>query len=224
MGYAPAFASTTGLDAYDAAMVQLRERHTEAGFLVDIPAGESGEWSVDHFTVERNVAAMRLWRDGRPCPPGRYTRLGCKSEGLFMTDTPAEANDLRGFLRCASGVVLIGGLGLGMMLRPLLRKSEVESVVVLEKSPDVIKLVAPSYADLRPRLEIINADVFTWKPDRMFSWAWWDIWPTICEDNRPEFGRLRRRYSRSMVAPGRQLVWAEDTLNRERDADRRRYY
>ena len=60
---------------------------------------------------------------------------------LIMSNTPAEVNDHYKFIQKAQGKVLIGGLGLGMVLKCLLDKKDVMKVVVVEQSPDVIKLL-----------------------------------------------------------------------------------
>lgn len=187
--------------------------------LVDIPEGVSGGWRIAKFTVEPSVASFRLALAGRDCPPGEYTRLSGPGEGCFMSDTPAEWRDVSWLIAGAVGDVLISGLGLGMVVKGLLARDRVTSVTVIEKEADVIKLVAPSYAD--PRVRIIEADAFTWKPDRKFDLAWHDIWPNICADNLPEMTRLRRHYQRAMTAPRRQFCWAEGQARRQAQNDRR---
>jgi spermidine synthase len=131
-----------------------------------------------------------------------------------MSDTPAEYRDAVGFIRCASGAALISGLGLGMVVKALLAKPDVEHITVLELSPDVIKLVAPSYPD--PRLRIIEADCRAWKPDRKFDWAWHDIWGDVTTDDLPEMATICRRFAKAMTAPGRQMVWGRELIRRHR--------
>lgn len=203
------------LKAYDRQMVRLAIQH--APFKVHLPEGESGDWSVERMVVHADVQALRYWRDGRPVPPGDdYTRLRKKGTGLFMTDTPAELNDAYWLLANASGHVLISGLGLGMIPRALLMErfgaDRVERITILEKEPDVIKLVAPHMKD--ERIQIVEADAFEWKPPAgvKFDWAWHDIWPDMCSDYIPEMNRLTRRYARFMTAPGRQKCWGRDGL------------
>lgn len=202
------------LDTYDRAMERLAERH--APFKVSLAEGESGDWRVSRFTVAPGIAAMRCAFGGRPVPPGEYTRLiQVGGAGLFMSDTPAELDDARGLLYAAQGHVLITGLGLGMIPNALLLRGKVCQITIVEREADVIRLVAPAFAD-KP-VEIIQADAFEWRPEpeTIFDWAWHDIWPDMCSDHLPEFARLRRRYARFMAAPGRQLVWGEDQIRRE---------
>jgi hypothetical protein len=212
------------LEQYDRQMEKLR-RQIEP-FLVNLEPAQSGEWKITTFEVKRDLAAMRCWRDGRPVPPGKYTRLS-GPKGLFMSDTPAEMNDARELLWNADGHVLITGLGLGMIPRMLFNEKTLEwglttglvhTVTIIEIEEDVIKLVAPSLEGLP--VEIIHVDAFEWEPPKgtKFDWAWHDIWPEMCRDNLPEYAKLRRKYGRFMSQGGRQLCWAEDVI---KEHDRR---
>lgn len=201
------------LDEYRADMARLAERHTP--FKVTLPEATSGSWSIQRFEVKVDIQAMRCWRDGRPIPPGIYTKLvQAGGAGLFMSDTPAELNDAAPILRQAAGHVLITGLGLGMIPLALLAGDKVEQITVVEKEGDVIKLVSSAFEGLP--VAVIHADAFEWKPPAgtVFDWAWHDIWPDMCSDYIPEFAVLRRRFSRFMAAPDRQLVWCEYEMRR----------
>jgi hypothetical protein len=181
---------------------------------VDVPEGVSGEWEVKKFEVKEGVGTLRAALAGRPVRTGVYTLLQSKADGLFMTDTPAEYRDAAGFINWAEGDVLISGLGLGMVIKALLKKPNVRSITVIELEPDVIKLVAPSYPD--PRVRIICADAYTWKPDRKFDWAWHDIWADISTDDLPLMARITRHYQRAMTARDRQQCWGREILRNSR--------
>jgi hypothetical protein len=154
-------------------------------FPCDIPPGKSGPWVVERVTIPER--AYDPDRDPRPdCfkfRPGIYTSLRCGSI-QFMTDlydewwTQRQAMDEA---RRRGGRVLITGLGLGLVAQAILRDpdSAVERVTILEQSPDVIRLVAPSLAARHPgKVEVVEADAFTWSPgDARFSVVWHDIWP-----------------------------------------------
>ena len=162
-----------------------------------VPAGVSGGWSVRKFEVTPEAAAIERMRaifgGGRGVPEGHYTGLYHGGE-VVMSDTPDERRDHYGLFHAATGHVLIHGLGLGCALAVVLTREDVESVTVIERSPDVIALVDPSFAD--PRLRIIQADAYTWKPPRgeRYGAVWHDIWPNICADNLDGMKRLHRRY------------------------------
>lgn len=190
-----------------------RNRYSLGFEPVTIPEGVSGNWRVQRYTVTENDVGLfnlRLIRDGqyhRIVPPGTYTRL-VHGSAVVMTDTPAESHEHRRLLRAARGRVLLNGLGLGFCLAAILRKPEVESVTVVEKSGEVIALVAPHISD--PRLNIIQADALEWRPSKgiRFNAVWHDIWTNVMNgDDKPTATKLRRAYARKTDW---QSCWSEE--------------
>lgn len=177
-----------------------------------IPEGRSGEWAVERFTVSEEDAKFGALRAamsssrGRYVPPGTYTRLR-RGGVTVMSDTPDEMRDHFDPVRIAHSSVLINGLGLGMVAQAVLRRHDITDVTVIEKSPDVIALVAPHIAN--PRLTVIEADAFDWKPpkDKRYSVVWHDIWDYICGDNAAEMTTLKRRYGRRADWQGCWCEW-----------------
>lgn len=185
---------------------------------VCVPEGAAGAWRVERFTISEDQAdvsniEMMFRPGGRRIRSGSYTRL-MRGSQLVMSDTPDEKRDHAWFVREARGDVLINGLGLGMVLGAVLRKLEVSSVTVVERSADVIKLVGPSYLADR-RVTIVQGDAFAWKPPTgvRYGAVWHDIWDDICSDNLPQMHRLHRRYGRRADWQG---SWARELCERYR--------
>jgi spermidine synthase len=112
-----------------------------------------------------------------------------------MSNTFDEIRDFYFFLNRAYGSVLINGLGLGVTVKFLLDKPEVTKIIVIEKSKDVISLVAPYFND--KRLCIINADAFEYNyQGEKLNFVWHDIWDDIVSENLPEMTTLCRKYGR----------------------------
>jgi hypothetical protein len=182
---------------------------------VNVPEGKSGNWSIVKFTVtedQTRLENMRLAFKGqgrRAIPPGNYTRLNC-GWSVVMSDTPAEAWEHLRLYRAATGDVLLNGLGLGFCLAALLRKDGVRTITVIEKSEDVLNLVAPSITD--SRVTIIHADAMLWRPQKgiRFDVCWHDIWTDICRDNKKQMTALRRAYGRRT---GWQSCWSEEYMS-----------
>jgi hypothetical protein len=181
----------------------------------DMPEGQAGDWLIERFTIskaEAEIDALRNMMHGarRSVRPGTYTRLRCGDETV-MSDTHAEMRDHLGVVQDAHGDVLVTGLGLGMVVVALLQKPEVRTVTVIERSADVITLVAPTLRARFPedRLEIIHADAYAWKLPKGRRWtcAWHDIWTNLCGDNTQGMGKLRRHYARRIDEW--QRCWAE---------------
>lgn len=190
-------------------------------YQVDIPEGKSGDWEVRKFTVgekDHLSQAIGAMKSGRYVPDGTYTGLYRKGV-IIMSDTPDEYRDHGHFIYQAQGNVLVVGLGIGMVTKCLLAKPDVISVTVIEKSEDVIKLVAPTY-QASPKFHLVHADVFEYKPEKgtVFDWGWFDIWDNLCTDNLKEMTTLKRKF-RSCKNKG---CWGEELLRyRKRQEDRR---
>lgn len=178
---------------------------------VTVPDGKSGEWSVETFTVSEKQAEFEIIRSmfsfsgrGRRVPAGTYKRL-MRSGTVVMSNTPNEIHDHILFICKAKNGrnILINGLGLGVSLKAILDSDKVESVTIIEKSPDVINLVAPSFLEDK-RVTIICADALEWKPPKgqRYDAVWHDIWDDICSDNLPEMEKLHRRYGRKTYWQG----------------------
>jgi hypothetical protein len=57
---------------------------------------------------------------------------------VWMSMTPAEMLSQRGGVQAAEGTVVLGGLGLGWLLRKVCEKPSVERVIVVEKSQELL--------------------------------------------------------------------------------------
>ena len=182
---------------------------------VNLPEMSKGPWRIEHFTVDRMDfhSALR----GRDVPIGEsYTRL-MRNGTLVMSDTPAECRDHIEAFYQATGNCLINGLGIGMILKNILQKSEVTDVTIVEISQDLIDLVSPYYTD--PRVKYVCCDAFTYKPEKgkRFQMVWHDIWDNICEDNLPEMTKLHRKYGKCADWQG---SWGHYQCKRSRESNK----
>jgi hypothetical protein len=198
-----------------------------------VPAGKSGSWEVEKFTITeaeakfermRHTVQAMQGRGFRAPDPGNYTKLTRNGE-CIMSDTTAEMEDMRSLVNRAEGNVLIHGLGLGLATEICLQHPAVKSVTVIERSEDVLKLVEPyltgkySASDGRHQypqgrcLTIIQADAFVWRPPKgvVYETIWSDIWDNLCTDNIAEFTKLRRIYCRKKKWHG---FWCETDVQR----------
>lgn len=181
---------------------------------VKVQDGKSGDWEVQTFTVTKEDVAIfnlrALFRPGsRMLPAGTYKRL-MRNGKLVMSNTPAEIKDHFGFILRAqmNENILINGLGLGVALTAILTSNVVKKITIIEKSEDVINLIAPTFAT-DPRVTIIHADAFTWKPPKgvRYNVVWHDIWDNLSTDNLEGMKILHRKY-------GKRTDW-QDSWGRE---------
>lgn len=195
-----------------------------------IPEGESGSASVSHFEVSADdvsLTNMRLAMSGNgrdSIRPGKYVQLKIGG-ALYMSDTQMEQRSNAHFVGDATGDVLIAGLGIGLIIAPLLKKESVTSITVIEKYQDVIDLVAPHLKS--DKLTIVCADILEWKPEKgqKFDTIYFDVWADICEDNLDEIAILHRRFkSYKRSKESFMDSWQRDRLLYERRRNKNSYW
>lgn len=176
---------------------------------------KQGIAEIDHYTVTPLQSRMSALRRGAYCPEGRYATLRV-GRTLMMSDTMLERRSNREVVTNSRGDVLIAGLGLGMILHPILARAKVQSVTVVEKYQDVIDLVLPTLP--AEKLTIICADIHHWTPEKAarFSTIYFDIWPDICTDNLEAIKQLHRRFRRYLLRDGEEWMgsWQHEELKR----------
>lgn len=201
------------------------------GFL-QIPEGKRGAFAVRHRhygagSVFRTSSARTAIFAGHECV--KLTLDGpvvvhelCENDGVWMTDLPIEQAQIDPLLDGMNGRVLVGGLGLGYAAQMLALHPKVESVWVIEKSPEVIELVAKhlrgnSRKGRKSKIRVIQADLFEWlaHPDQQcsrFDWAFYDIWAP--DGERVFFEQVvpLRRLTGDKVNPERVRCWNEDVM------------
>jgi hypothetical protein len=175
-----------------------------------VPAKKYGTAKIVHDTpgkLERLRGAMH----GQPLDCDVYTRL-IVGNVLWMTDTEFEWRSNLEAVSRLSGDVLIAGLGIGFILRPILKRADVKSVTVIERSADVIALVAPHY----PTVKVIQVDARDWEPPkRAYDAIYLDIWHNVPNsDDREDIKSLKRRYRSALRKGGWIAAWCEDYAKR----------
>jgi spermidine synthase len=181
-----------------------------------LPPAEVGLAKIDHVEVTQHQAMMSTLRDrGGYCPEGIYARLLVGGR-LMMSDTRMEHMTNYGVVLAAQGNVLIAGLGLGMILHPILAKEAVTTVTVIEKYADVITLVEPSVKC--PKLTIVHADIFEWKPAKgtKYDVVYFDIWNDQSTDDLEVMSKLHQKFKSYKVAGGWMNSWRRDWLKSEK--------
>lgn len=172
-------------------------------YKVNIPEGKLGAWEVLRYSVtaqeeamQRLRCALNPQRPTRVVPEGAYTAL-TRNGSIIMSDTPDEINDhIDAIDQTEEGHhCLVGGLGLGMVAQAMLDRGA--RVTVIELCEEVIELVGTHlkerYGD---RLEIIQADMKTWRPPKgaHYDVVWLDIWDNIDMDNLEEMEEMKSHF------------------------------
>jgi hypothetical protein len=181
----------------------LNKKPVYAG-VIDIPEAKIGECSIAHVIKPAGTTLARqsgrtAFLGGHGAGPVTFDvetcwhQLASDADGVWMTDLPIEQWQMDEALKpVRSGRVLVGGLGLGIAAMALALRPAVREVVVVEKSADVIALVAPTLGRgpalpapaakrARAKLRVIHADLFEFLDDAKrrgdrYDWAFYDIW------------------------------------------------
>ncbi len=92
----------------------------------------------------------------------------------YMMDTPEERLASKEFVEQAKGQVLQFGLGIGLTVKALEKKEEVDFIVVIEKNKWVIEEIS-AQLQFSEKVKIIHADAFTYEPDQKFDSIFIDL-------------------------------------------------
>lgn len=146
---------------------------------------------------------------------GNYVRLYVNGQ-LMMSNTSMEKRTAMEFINNAEGDILIAGLGIGLVILPLLENKKVTSVTIVEKYQDVIDCILPQIKpyDIENKLMVICEDCFDFITEQKFDVIYLDIWAYINSDvYNEEMKPLKRKYRKSLKPEKKTVqniyVWAE---------------
>ncbi len=136
----------------------------------------------------------RLWKRGQGIPLLQNRRTGIvvwdqdvvipvlldgRTLAVWMSLTPMEVFTLREGISLAKGTVIIGGLGMGYLLRKVCEKTTVERVIVVEQSRELLEWFGNSLCAAQPKVtDVICGDAY----DQLGKFGdqaryLFDIWP-----------------------------------------------
>ena len=138
-----------------------------------------------------------------------------KSNECIMSSNLFERLTNQNFIDTAKGDVIIFGLGLGLIIFPLLEDDEVTSITVIDKSVDIIDNIGPIIKkyDVNDKLTIINGDVFTYYQqlnDAKFDVAYFDYWNIVDSTIYNDMETLKELYKNNIKETGQIMYWYED--------------
>jgi hypothetical protein len=162
-----------------------------------VPECRNGKAYVEHFDISEEEASWSTVRGSlhidELMAPGRFAKLVIGNT-VMMSDTIMERRTNTMAVLRSHGHVLIAGLGMGMLLWPILARKSVLSLTVVEKDPEVFDLILPYVPD-DLRLSVEEGDIFTYKPTRKYNTIYFDIWADISTNNLGQMTKLRSRYA-----------------------------
>jgi len=128
---------------------------------------------------------------------------------VWMSLTPAEMISQRSGIRKAKGKVVIGGLGMGWFLRKVCEKEDVDEVIVVEKSQELLDWYGHRLCERQPKVtDVICNDVYGEIHRHGSAQFLLDIWP-IYEGARQD-NRLRKARKARKALGCRLWAWGID--------------
>lgn len=119
---------------------------------------------------------------------------------VWMLDAPSEMNTIEPYAKKAKGKVLTFGLGIGFYVYMALLNDDVESVTIVERSPEVIQLfntvLRPQFPQSK-EIKIIQGDAFDYFNEdtlNQYDSVFVDIWQSN-EDGLEMIERLLEQYN-----------------------------
>jgi len=98
----------------------------------------------------------------------------------IMSNSEMEKRSNAQIIQEARGDVLIAGLGIGMILLPIMNKPEVTSIEVVELHQEVIDLVAPQLP-LNSKVRIIHSNIMHFVPEHSYDVMYFDtVYEGLC--------------------------------------------
>jgi spermidine synthase len=136
----------------------------------------------------------------------------------MMSNHESETITNQKFIDSAKGDVLIFGLGLGLIIFPLLKEIGINKITIIELDKGLIDMVSPiiRFQDSSRKVKIINADSFFWETQEKFDTIYFDIWETIDEKAYIEMEILEKRYQKNLKEEGWIDSWCSELNNKNK--------
>jgi hypothetical protein len=132
-----------------------------------------------------------------------------------MSNNLFEKLTNQNFIDTARGDVIVFGLGLGLILFPLLEDDEISSITVIDNSIDIIDNIGPIIKnyDVNNKLTIIQGDVFTHYQqlnEMKFDVMYFDYWNIVDSTIQTDMEMLKELYKNNIKETGQIMYWCED--------------
>ena len=133
----------------------------------------------------------------------------------MMTNNEFEMSSNQKFIDNSKGDVIIFGLGIGLIVYPLLQDDDIKSITIIEIDKELIDQT--SYllleSDTKSKLLIINQNAFQYEDNKKYDTIYFDIWPLINKEAFKEMKILSEKFSKNLKDGGWMDSWLSEEEN-----------
>lgn len=169
------------------------------------------EMIKNHWNNYRNERYLSTLTIGK-----EYVFLFDKSiNKTMMSDHEFETLTNQKFLDNAKGDILIFGLGIGLIVFPLLDDDDVKSITIVEVDSGLIDEVFPIIIknDPKSKVNIYLSNAFEFETNDMFDTIYFDIWADINQQAFSEMKILSERFIKNLKPEGWIDSWCSEEEN-----------
>jgi spermidine synthase len=133
----------------------------------------------------------------------------------MMSNHEFETLTNQKFLDNAKGDILIFGLGIGLIIFPLLADNDIKSITIVEIDDGLIDEVFPIIIknDLESKVSVILSNAFDFETDKMFDTIYFDIWSVIDQQSFLEMKILSEKFTKNLKPGGWMDSWCSEEEN-----------
>lgn len=128
------------------------------------------------------------------------------SEGkLLMSDSNSMLKICKPYLDAFNGEVLISGMGLGVLILPLLNDVTITKIDIVEKDLDIINYVYNNRLenlDISNKINVINEDIFTFTTTNNYDYILLNHWVTPDNNTLSEVSSLQSKFTSNLKENG----------------------
>lgn len=196
-------------------------------YFVELPESSNGRYIIKTEEVPTNEFVNTIWvletmiLKRKPLKvkfkkKANFTILeekNNKGNNIWTTDYLEEQTSQFDYVSHFKGKVLVGGLGIGLIIKYLEDLKDVTEIVVVENQKQIIDLAKP-VLDTCKKTRVVHRDLYKYLKnckDR-FNYAYYDIWQ---EANKIAYTTqvIPLRYLSEGVVKDKNIVcWAEDIM------------
>lgn len=140
-----------------------------------------------------------------------------KNNDLIMCSTEFELLTNKEFIENSNGDILIIGLGLGMVVYPLLNDPTVTSIKIIENDPTLIQYIGNKISsyDASNKVTIVSGDAYTYynvmDVNEKYDTIFLDFWNQLNKENIEEVTTVKENYRTFLKDQNSILLsWCED--------------